>query len=421
MSRFGTAGDCVLQLVLIHTIDPRGVKVGGIETHVRQLLRRHPADMRVTLIGIDERGDLPLGVPVPVEVAGRRIDFVPILRVPESAHQGAAKSLAGSVTLRFCLAFLRRLPRLRRLVPRDGAAAEVERHEFAPLARLLGLRLVLLVHSEGERGAVMDSLLRRYWWINDATEWLALRLSHQAFCVTHKLAERLRERHPKLARRIGVMTVSVDTALFRPAPFDLAGGGLRVLFAGRLDAFKDPPLLFDVMAALKARLGDAFEFHYAGASDPHRFREFAAIEGCTVRHGALSSDRVAALMHRCHLGMLTSYWEGMPCFLLELLASGRPFAGLALPQFAPVVIEGVSGRMVERSGDRAATIERIAGAVLAEWEAIRAGRVDPAAVARCVLPYSVERQLGRLFDAHRAAAAGGDRARPLGDERRAAR
>jgi glycosyltransferase involved in cell wall biosynthesis len=394
------------RLILIHSMDPRGSKVGGIETHVRQLLRRHPADVRVTMIGIDERGDLPLGEPAALDIGGREVDFIPILRVLEEGPQGAAKSLGGSVTLRFVLAFLLRLLTLRRVVPRAHATAEVERHEFAPLARLLGVPLVLLVHSEGERGAVMDSLLKRYWWINDAAEWLALRLARAAFCVTPRLAERLRTRHPTLADRIGVLTVSVDTSQFRPAPFDLTDGTLRVLFAGRLDAFKDPPLMFAVAAALAARLPGAFEFHYAGASDPHRFAEFAAIEHCTVRHGALSTDQVAALMHRCHIGMLTSYWEGMPCFLLELLASGRPFAGLALPQFAPVVIDGVSGRMVERGDDPTSNIDRIVDAVLGTFADIRARRIDPVTVARCITPYSVERQLGRLFDAHRAALRG---------------
>ena len=63
-------------------MDPRGAKVGGMETHVRQLLMRHPADMSVLMVGIDERGDLELGKISKVTFQGREFDFVPILRAP---------------------------------------------------------------------------------------------------------------------------------------------------------------------------------------------------------------------------------------------------------------------------------------------------------------------------------------------------
>ena len=38
------------QLILIHPIDPRGEKVGGIETHIRLILQRYPDDFSVLYI-----------------------------------------------------------------------------------------------------------------------------------------------------------------------------------------------------------------------------------------------------------------------------------------------------------------------------------------------------------------------------------
>ena len=61
------------RLVLIHGMDPRGAKVGGMETHVRQLLRRHPAHMRILMVGIDDFGDLELGRKHVLNVAGREM------------------------------------------------------------------------------------------------------------------------------------------------------------------------------------------------------------------------------------------------------------------------------------------------------------------------------------------------------------
>jgi len=389
------------RLISIHCMDPRGTKVGGIETHVRQLLRHYPSDLSVLLIGVDERGDLPLGRVTPIEVAGRTIDFVPVLRVASEEQTGASKTVAGSLTFRFVAALLSHFFGLRRIVASSPASAEVERFEFAPIARFLGCPLVVLVHNEGDpKKDKMDSLLTRYWWINDAAEWLAFRLASRIFCVTPKLKERLAQRHPSQTAKAEVLTVSVDTALFQATPFDLADGKLKLVYAGRLDEFKDPSLMFRVANEIHKTLGGAFEFHYCGASDPHRFAEFAAIEPFTVRHGALLPDGVAAVMRKAHIGILVSHWEGMPCFLLELLASGRPFAGLRLPQFDQVVKPGINGRTVERAVSIESSAKAVTGAVVALWDDVKSGRIDPVRVHEQILPFSVDRQLSKLFQAH---------------------
>ncbi len=390
------------KLISIHCMDPRGTKVGGIETHVRQLLRHHPADLPVLMIGIDERGDLPLGRVVRLDVAGRAIEFVPVLRAPSEEQIGASKTVAGSLTFRFVQGLLAHFFALRRIVSGSRGSAEVERFEFAPIARMLGCPLVVLVHNEGDpKRDKMDSLLARYWWVNAAAEWLAFRLARRIFCVTPKLKERLAQGHPSQAHKAEVLTVSVDTALFRASPFDLADGKLRLIYAGRLDEFKNPPLMFRVAKNVHDALGGAFEFHYCGASDPHAFAEFAAIAPFAVCHGALLPDGVAAAMRKAHIGILVSYWEGMPCFLLELLASGRPFAGLRLPQFDQVVKPGINGRMVERAETMEHSADAVAGAVVALWDDVKTGRIEPSRVHQEILPFSVERQLGRLFQAHR--------------------
>ncbi len=373
-----------------------------METHVRQLLRRHPADLPVLMIGLDDRGDLKLGEIVRIEHAGRAIDFLPVAHIPAGDQKTAAKTVKGSVTFRFAKGLAKRLVAIRRMLKGCVLTSEVERFEFAPLARALGAPLVVMVHNEGDpKTDKMDSVLSRYWWINDAAEWLAFRLARRIFCVTPKLRERLAARHPSQATKAEVLTVSVDTGLFRPTPFDLADGKLRIVYAGRLDEFKDPALMFTVAKRLHERLGGAFEFHFCGAADPHRFPEFAPIEAFTVRHGALMPEGVAEVMRKVHIGILVSHWEGMPCFLLELLASGRPFGGLRLPQFDQVVRPGVSGRMVERQATSDASADAVAAAIAALWDDIRMGRVDPQAVHDCIQPFSVDRQLGRLFQAHR--------------------
>jgi glycosyltransferase involved in cell wall biosynthesis len=83
------------------------------------------------------------------------------------------------------------------------------------------------------------------------------------------------------------MSVSVDTRRFRATPFRCSGRDFRICFAGRLDEFKDPPLMFDVLARLHAKLEGKIEFHYVGATDPARYPEFAKAQAACSRRSCL--------------------------------------------------------------------------------------------------------------------------------------
>ncbi|WP_164255216.1 glycosyltransferase family 4 protein, partial [Stenotrophomonas maltophilia] len=69
-----------------------------------------------------------------------------------------------------------------------------------------------------------------------------------------------------------------------------------------------------------------------GTSNPQRFPEFAAIEDVTICHGFKDAVGMAATIGNVHAGILTSEFEGMPRFVLETLAVGRPVVAMHLPQ-----------------------------------------------------------------------------------------
>jgi hypothetical protein len=64
-------------LVVFHPMDPRGAKLGGIETHVRLLLAAHPEDFLLVFVGIDEIGDRVIGELAEIDFEGRSIGFLP--------------------------------------------------------------------------------------------------------------------------------------------------------------------------------------------------------------------------------------------------------------------------------------------------------------------------------------------------------
>ncbi len=397
------------RLLIIHPMDPRGGKVGGIETHVRLLLDRHPEDFSVCLVGVDGSGDLEPGRPVRLEGASGAYDFLPVLHYPEEQMHEAARSIRQSLTFRFLRAMLRHLPAIRHMAGKGRVSADVQRFEFSPVPRLVGVRLLQQIHGEGRKGDRMDSLISRHWGLYEAGEALALRLCSRAICVTPARVEQLVRKYPQQADKLEFMSVSVDTDAFRPAPFDTSDGILRIVSAGRSDAFKDPPMMFTVTRMLKERLDGQVEFHYVGKSSTDRFPEFEAIRDVTVSHGFQDRAGVARILHRVHAGILTSYFEGLPCFMMETLASGRPMGVIRLPQFqidlpdyAPLMVEGISGFLRPRDEERREeTASLMADGFVRLWEDIRNGRYDPERIAKRVRPYSIDVQLPRLFERHR--------------------
>ena len=394
-------------LVLFHTMDPRGGKLGGIETHVRLMLARFPG--RVLLVGLDEIGDLTPGRPVEIGYEGRALRFLPVARVQGPSVNTAAERLAHSVTLRFLTGALRHLRAIRRAIGAAPASCEIERFEFAVLPRLLSRPCVLMVHNEERREAAMDSLIKRYWWLHRSNERVALELAARIFAVNPSIAARIAGLSGRFVHKTEVLSVSVDTARFMPSAF-VPGDTFRICFAGRLDAFKDPPLMLASLAEAARRLATApagrfrrLAFDYVGPSDITAVPGFAAVEAITACHGPRPASDVAVIMSGAHAGLITSFFEGMPCYLLEMLASGRPVVAVELPQFRALLGEG-GGRLVMRGATLDASAAAMAQALCDLAGAVDAGGIDPVALGRLVEPYSVEVQMGRLFAAHAALA-----------------
>lgn len=113
-----------------------------------------------------------------------------------------------------------------------------------------------------------------------------------------------------------------------------------------------------------------------------------------------TSREVAAIMGRCHAGILTSWFEGMPCYLLELLSVGRPMVAVTLPQYRLVVEEGKSGYLVERDEETDRLADALADRLIDTWAAIRNGTMSAATIRQHVIPFSVEEQLDRHFASH---------------------
>jgi glycosyltransferase involved in cell wall biosynthesis len=389
------------RICLLHPFDPRGSKVGGLETYIRDFIGFHPPDVDVLLIGVDGRGDLALGEVHPTEFRGRRFDFLPILHYPDERAREAARSVRQSITFQFFAALLRRFGAVARAIRAHPCSLDLRRVEYAWVPVALRVPFVQMLHGEGAPRLQMDSLLKKYRFVHTIGERFAMASCARFLCVNPFITERLQQAYPRHRDKIDTLWTWANTDIFRPQPMPDAASAFRIAFAGRLDEFKNPPLMFSVIARLRELMHDKVEFHYIGTSNPERFSEFAAIADVTVRHGFKDAAGMAATLAQAHAGILTSEFEGMPRCVLETLAVGRPVVAMHLPQLDVVIRDGETGYIVPRGPAPEVLAGELAERFLAVREAIVADRIDPHAVARVVDPFTPRTQLARVFRVHR--------------------
>ena len=389
------------QICLIHPFDPRGEKVGGLETYIRDFITFHPEDTDLLFVGVDSIGDLKLGEISKLTFRGRNFDFLPILHYSDSQAREAARTIRSSLTGQFFVALLRHFGAVAKEVRARRASIDLRRVEFSWLPVLLRLPFIQMLHGEGAPKMQMDSLLRKYSFVHNLGERFAVSMSEKFLCVNPFITERLQKTYPRSKAKIDTLWTWVNTDIFKPQPFPAAGSPFRIVFAGRLDEFKDPPLMFKTIAALRARLQNRLEFHYIGTSDPHRFPEFAAIEDITTRHGFKDAAGMAATLASAHAGILTSEFEGMPRCVLETLAVGRPVVAMHLPQLEPVIHDGKSGFLVARNGSPAELAAELAQRFVDVRDAIDAGTMSPEVIAESISAFTPNTQLARVYRYHK--------------------
>lgn len=388
------------RLCVIHSFDPLGAKVGGLETFVRDMIGHLPDDFSFLMVGVDASGKRPLGKVTRETFRGKPFDFLPVLHYPEDKAREAARSLKESINFQFMQGLLRYLPAVRRVLRECPTSVDLQRVEFATLVKGMGIPFVQMLHGEGAPKLQMDSLLKSYRYVHNINEWLAVKACDKFMCVNPIITERIRQTYPANAGKIETQSTWVDTKQFHPTPFPTTG--FRIAFAGRLDLFKVPSLMFKTIARLRERLGEGVEFHYMGTSDPARFAEFEDIHPYSVLHGFKSAQGVADVLSNVHAGILTSEFEGMPFSVLETLGAGRPVCAIHLPQLASVIKDGVSGRLVARSNDHDDMAARLANAFVETHAGIANGSITPEGVAREVGDFTPEYQLARIYENHRA-------------------
>lgn len=225
----------------------------------------------------------------------------------------------------------------------------------APLARLMGRRVVVTVHntrtvSSGRPGAR----------VKQALETLVLRhLADHVILVGAAVAQAQR------ARLAGLAQTVLPNVIQPPAPPPpgarhalRAAAGLgpeSVVFiaTGRLHPQKDPATLLVAFARLRADRPGAVLWLLGDGALRGALETQAAALGLTgaVRFFGAQRD-VAAHLAAADVFVLSSAWEGLPLGLLEAMAAGLPVVATAVGEVPALLGQG--GGLLVPPGDAAA-------------------------------------------------------------------
>jgi glycosyltransferase involved in cell wall biosynthesis len=207
---------------------------------------------------------------------------------------------------------------------------------FAVLTRLRRRRLILGVRQDFPKYVRSRRPTRRWMhWAADALEraWRLLARSSPVIVVGPELAEQYA--HAPALLQISVSLISaadVDAGkLAATRPYD---GELQVLSVGRIDREKNPLLLAEIMADIRAveprwRLAVCGEGPMLDQLSA-KISQLGLAEAVDARGYVPVDGGLLDLYRRSHVFLHVSLTEGMPQVLLEAFASGVPVVATAV-------------------------------------------------------------------------------------------
>ncbi len=147
--------------------------------------------------------------------------------------------------------------------------------------------------------------------------------------------------------RIHIIHCGVAPERYARTARDRADGKCRLVFVGRIAPVKGLRILIDAITRLTDELPELELVLVGDGPDRALIEDAARPLGNRVRFtGYLSQDEVAQALGEADIAILPSFAEGVPVFLMEALASGKPVIATQVAGVGELVEEGDSGLLV---------------------------------------------------------------------------
>jgi glycosyltransferase involved in cell wall biosynthesis len=219
---------------------------------------------------------------------------------------------------RFVAGILAELALVRKELAQRGVnLIEFSRPELLALAPLLKGKKIVTMHGTGP-----DRSSKSKYMIHHAFSALVPLTTHRVHVIGRDCSALPQWLQDIVASKIVHIDAWYDDT-FKSSPHSPVPP-LKIFYAGRLNAQKNPDLLVEVIRSAKDRFGRLVDFVYAG-------NDYVEIEKRggqdLVRNlGLMNAEKLSILIQDCHAGILCSgYGEGSPFIIAEALACGRVF------------------------------------------------------------------------------------------------
>ena len=318
--------------LIVEQFDPDYPVPGGIDTCIRGLVKYCPPHIELSIVGVDAIGDKPIGKWSECYVGGRKIRFMPVVRLD---HTDLTRRVPHSVRLALGL---------RRYRPMADADV-VQTHRIntgAVCLRLYrGARHVQFIHSEGDLSTGSQSFFRHAVFTYRLLERIVLTRSIDTVIFSKSGAERLQSISP----RVRFSTTWYDPDEFFPADPETTRK-TKIIWPYRVEPGKNPLLAIAIMSLLP----EQYTLTVAGAGTMESAMRAKALQSPAANRitflGAVPKAEIGAVMRRHHLMLMTSSFEGFSRAIVEGLASGLPVVTTSGGEPNGLVQSGANGSRV---------------------------------------------------------------------------
>lgn len=216
---------------------------------------------------------------------------------------------------------------------------------FAPLARLLGFRVIGTHHAADYDRPKWGRFGR--WFLKTGERMLA-KYADEVICVSSSIETRLADEYPSAKERFTTIRNGVPPMVFgdRPSEGLLSSLGLErgryILCVGRLDPTKG---FHDALEAFRLAKPPGMKLVIVGGSmgsDDYAAELKASAPPDCVFTGARPASEVRTLYRNAGLFLHPSYLEGFALVVLEALAANIPIVVTDIPPHMEVGLDGAS-------------------------------------------------------------------------------
>lgn len=344
-----------LEITFIYPTDPKGPKVGGVETFMKGVIKYAPEDFHIEFIGISsDRKKHPPGKWIRLQLGSKEFDFFPLFFEREEN-----KKTLIPLSLRFTLALKFSAVRL------EGKVLFFNRIEPAILFRKAKAFKVAIIHDDVQKMLQTESetFWRRFPRLYFAFEEAVFASLDYVYTVNKETLEFYKSRYAKQKDKFSFLPTWVDPETFYPS--DKLRGEVRqnclltdkqlplngkwILFVGRLQKQKAPLRLVQTFAEYNKVDKEACLLIIGEGNLEQKAKNYVAELGLgnsVYFLGSKSQTELAEYYRAADVMLLTSNFEGMPMCVLEALGSGLPAVSTNAGEVKRVIKNGFSGEVV---------------------------------------------------------------------------